>query len=221
MESVRPLPESEAASAPGTSNERAKGRSSWRPPIAGRVRWAWLLDLPWRRRRARQLLRMLEGGRTTSEGVLLDVGGGTGTGIRATLRVAPRTAYRSRVVVDPQREMLLRARAKTATPDAVELVLGTGARLPVASESVDTVLSLGVLCCMPPEKIRDAVEETWRVLRSGGCAVVAVPRWWGDVAHPWFEAQGFRRVSHPRPGWSLYERPRAGDYRPEAALTAG
>jgi ubiquinone/menaquinone biosynthesis C-methylase UbiE len=139
------------------------------------------------------------------EGLLVDVGGGTGVGAATAVAAAPRGTFRHTVVVDAQRGMLARA-ARAPRPE-IDLVRGDAVRLPLRDGSVDLVLSLGVLCCLTSEAVPMAVEESWRVLRPGGLAVVAVPRWRGDQDMPRFRARGFRPLEHPRAGWVLYHRP--------------
>src|SRR5208282_5834246 len=178
----------------------------WPPPPPGRVRWAWLLELGWRQRRVRKLLSMLDG-RYPRGGLLLDVGGGTGVGARLAVERSPQGAFRRPVIVDAQKGMLARA-ARHRVP--AELVCGDAVRLPIGDRTVDVLLSLGVLCCLAPEAVPAAVEESWRVLRPGGLAVVALPRWRGDDDSPIFRSRGFREVAHPRPGWTLFERPPGG-----------
>lgn len=181
----------------------------WPAPLPGRVRWSWLLGLPWRRRRVRRILSLLRD-RFSDGGTLLDVGGASGVGAEEAARLAPRGAFRRRVVLDPQRGMLVRARRDPTRPDAFDLVQGDAVRLPVPDESVDVLLSLGVLCCMTDEAVPFAVSETWRVLRPGGLAVVSVPLRRGDADDPLFRKRGFERVARLRPGRSLYRRPSAG-----------
>lgn len=190
-----------------TAKNRPPVRSvAWPSPLPGRVGWAWLLRLPWRRRRVRRILGLLRG-RVPSASVLADVGGGTGVGAEEVTRVLSPTEFQRRLVLDPQRGMLLRAPRRPERPGAPELVVADAARLPLADESVDVLLSLGVLCCMNDEAVPSAVSETWRVLRPGGFAVVSVPLRRGDADEPLFQAAGFRTVQKLRPGRSLYQRP--------------
>jgi len=89
---------------------------------------------------------------------VVDVGGGTGRGVRA-LDVA------ERVVVDPAAGMGRRAREH-----GLDVVRGDGAHLPLSGESVDAVLVVDAL-----HHIRDqhgALSEAFRVLRPGGVVVV-------------------------------------------------
>jgi SAM-dependent methyltransferase len=192
----------------GKRNQPTVPTMVWPAPLPGRVRWAWLLGLPWRRRRVRRILSMLRGF-SPPGGVLLDVGGASGVGAEEAVRLAPPGTYRRRIVLDPQRGMLVRARPHPERSDALDLVQGDAIRLPVPDQSVDVVLSLGVLCCMTDEAVPLAVSETWRVLRPEGLAVVSVPLRRGDADDPLFRDRGFRRVARLRPGRSLYQRPSA------------
>lgn len=89
---------------------------------------------------------------------VLDVGGGTGQGVRAL-------DVRERVVVDAAPGMARRAR-----DHGVDAVQGDAARLPVKDASVDAVLILDALHHMAdPEGV---VAETARVLRPGGVLVL-------------------------------------------------
>jgi len=88
---------------------------------------------------------------------VLDVGGGTGQGVRA-LDVP------DGVVVDAAQGMLARARER-----GVAGVRGDATRLPVADESVDAVLILDALHHMA--RPATVVSEAARVLRPGGVLV--------------------------------------------------
>jgi ubiquinone/menaquinone biosynthesis C-methylase UbiE len=145
--------------------------------------------------------------RVPSGAVLLDVGGASGVGAEEAVRLAPAGTYHRRVVLDPQRGMLVRVRLNAAGGGRLDVVQGDAVRLPLPDQSVDVVLSLGVLCCMTDEAVPLAVAETWRVLRPGGFAVMGVPLRRGDTDDPLFRARGFRRVASLRPGRSLYQRP--------------
>jgi SAM-dependent methyltransferase len=180
-------------------------------PVSARVRWAWLQGLPLRRRRLRRILGLLEG-RTPHSGTLVDVGGGTGVGTDAAVRTAPPGAYRVQIVLEPQLGML--RRGTLAHPDRTDIawVRGSGSRLPLPNDSVDVVLSLGVLCCMRPSDVPPAVAELGRVVRPGGYCVLGVPRGWADYCEPLFRGAGFRQIRAQRPGRGLFQRvARAGN----------
>jgi ubiquinone/menaquinone biosynthesis C-methylase UbiE len=183
----------------------------WPPPLPGRVGWAWVLALPWRRRRVRRIVALVRG-RVRPGSVLADVGGGTGVGAEEAARGEPPGTYRHCLVLDPQRGMLLRARQHR--PGAREVVVADAVDLPLPDRSVDVVLCLGVLCCMTDDSVPRAVAEMWRVLRPGGLAVVAVPLRRGDQDDPDFRSAGFVRLRQLRPGRSLYQRPSSADITP-------
>ncbi|WP_335999091.1 class I SAM-dependent methyltransferase [Halorientalis halophila] len=88
---------------------------------------------------------------------VLDVGGGTGQGVRA-LDVP------TGVVVDAAPGMLARARDR-----GVDGIRGDAARLPVADDAVDAVLILDALHHMA--RPAAVLEEAARVLRPGGVLV--------------------------------------------------
>jgi ubiquinone/menaquinone biosynthesis C-methylase UbiE len=165
-----------------------------------------MLALPWRRRRVRRILGLLLG-RVRENSVLVDVGGGTGVASEEVMRVLPPGTLRRRLVLDPQRGMLVRARARSTRLGTAEVAVADAVALPLPDRSVDVVLSLGVLCCMTDDAVPRAVSETWRVLRPGGFAVVAVPLRRGDSDDPAFRAAGFVRLEQLRAGRSLYQRP--------------
>jgi ubiquinone/menaquinone biosynthesis C-methylase UbiE len=154
----------------------------------------------------RRILGLLRG-RVPPDSVLVDVGGGTGVGAEEAARVVPVGTFRRRIVFDPQREMLARARARSSRHSPAVPVVADAVSLPLPDGSIDVLLSLGVLCCMTDEAVPRAVAETWRVLRPGGLAVVAVPLRRGDADDPLFRSAGFVRVARLRPGRSLYRRP--------------
>jgi demethylmenaquinone methyltransferase/2-methoxy-6-polyprenyl-1,4-benzoquinol methylase len=88
---------------------------------------------------------------------VLDVGGGTGRGIRAV--EAP-----ERLVVDAARGMLRRV------PAGIDGVAGDATRLPLRADSVDAVLVVDALHHMPDHAA--VLAEIARVLRPGGVLVV-------------------------------------------------
>jgi len=90
---------------------------------------------------------------------VVDVGGGTGRAVRAVDAA-------ERVVVDPSRPMLSKARAH-----GLAAVQGDGSRAPVATGSADAVLVVDALHHIVDQ--RGVVEEARRVLRPGGVLVVS------------------------------------------------
>lgn len=89
---------------------------------------------------------------------LLDVGGGTGRGARAV-------ELPSRVVVDPAKRMLRRARE-----NGLSTVRADGSRLPVADSAVDAVLVTDALHHISDQ--RGVIHEARRVLAPGGVLVI-------------------------------------------------
>jgi demethylmenaquinone methyltransferase/2-methoxy-6-polyprenyl-1,4-benzoquinol methylase len=90
---------------------------------------------------------------------VLDVGGGTGRGVRAL-------STPQRVVVDPARGMLSEARSH-----GIEAVQGDGSRLPVRTDSVDAVLVVDALHHIADQ--RGVIEEAKRAIAPGGVLVVS------------------------------------------------
>lgn len=185
----------------------------WPPPRAGRVGWAWLLDLPWRRRRIRRMVGAV-GDHLPISGTLVDVGGGLGTGAEEAGRIAPIGTYRRQIVVDPQWGMLQRGSHRGPRPRTIDYVRGDAARLPLPDGCADVALALGLLCCMTDEAVPRAIAELWRIVKPGGRLVVGVPKRRGDEDDPALTAQGFRRVRSLRPGRSIYAKPPAAAQGP-------
>lgn len=88
---------------------------------------------------------------------VLDIGGGSGQGVRAL--------DADGIVVDAAPGMCRRAQRR-----GVPAVRGDGARLPIADESVDAVLVLDALHHMADQE--GVIEESARVLAPGGVLVV-------------------------------------------------
>ncbi len=103
--------------------------------------------------------------------------------------------------------MLAKVRVRPEEGEPLDPVVADAVRLPLPDRSVDVVLLLGVLCCMTDDAVPPAVDETWRVLRPGGFALVTVPLARGDADDPTFRARGFRAIARLRPGRTLYLRP--------------
>jgi arsenite methyltransferase len=103
--------------------------------------------------------------------VVLDIGSGAGTDL---LLAASRIGPEGRAIgVDMTASMLERARegARSLGYDHVELRPGEATALPVEDQSVDRVISNGVLNLVPDKP--KAIAEMWRVLRPGGSVQMA------------------------------------------------
>ena len=98
---------------------------------------------------------------------VLDIGCGAGTDL---LLAAKRTGSAGRAIgVDMTPSMIERAKRaaiKAAVWETVEIRRGTAEDLPVASASIDVVISNGVLN-LSPDKMR-SFDEIYRVLKPGG-----------------------------------------------------
>lgn len=127
---------------------------------------------------------------------------GTGVGYFAPAILAALGTQGRLLLVDPDAGVLDRARKRLGHDPRVSFLVGSGASIPsVPDESQDRVVLSLVLCC-----VRDkagVLDETWRVLRPGGWAVVSYPRFqagsrglgvtpavWAELLgrHPWREA---------------------------------
>lgn len=183
----------------------------WPPPPPGRVRWAWLLGLPFRRWRLARFARLLDG-RLAPGAVAIDVGSGPGY---AASVVDRRAAGRIRawVLLDPQRGMLLHGRewVRRGSPrgrlGAASWAVADAARLPLRDGSADLAVSVGVFCCMEDSAVPRAAREAFRTLRRGGYLLFAVPRWRGEADEKLLRTEGFTPVASRRAGRSLFRKP--------------
>lgn len=110
-------------------------------------------------------------GRMENTSVVLDVGCGAGTDL---LLAARRVGPRGRAIgIDMTETMRIRAAAGAAECGLtnVDVLDGDATRLPVSDQSVDVVISNGVLNLVP-DKHR-AIGEIARVLKLGGRAQIA------------------------------------------------
>jgi SAM-dependent methyltransferase len=178
----------------------------WPPPPPGRPEWAWLLRLPprgWIQRRQLRPLTTLLGDRS----IVVSIGGGPGFEVRQLERLRPPSAHWRVVLLDAQRGMLDLAHwRRSANGSAPERVVADAVRLPLPGESVDAVLSLGVLCCLTDEGANGAAREAWRVVRPGGLVALSVPRWRGAVDDERHTRVGFMRIAGSRPGRSIFRK---------------
>lgn len=135
----------------------------------------WSLDNRFRRwwapaRAETELLRIQSGQRVA------DLGTGVGYLTDSLLScVGPAGGL---VLVDPNDRGLEAVRARWGSDPRVQIVQASAAHVPmIPDSSMDRVVLSLVLCCMV-DKI-GALDETWRILRPGGLALVSYPerRW--------------------------------------------
>lgn len=117
---------------------------------------------------------------TTGQGVLLDLGCGTGTLAIALKQHCPRLAVYG---VDADGDILALARRKAREARfEVHLQQGRAGALPFADRSFDSVVSTLMFHHLLPEAKREALAEVRRVLRPGGAVLIAdfgrSPAWW-------------------------------------------
>jgi SAM-dependent methyltransferase len=141
--------------------------TAWGSRYAGPPRKMSDQDLLLRRENVHRLLREILAAANGARGPLriLDVGCGTGD----VLDGIPRTRVRV-TGIDFVREMV--ATAARGHPDD-RFVVGDAASLPVAAESIDVVVCLGVLEYLPGPAT--ALASIHRTLRGGGSLIVSFP----------------------------------------------
>jgi ubiquinone/menaquinone biosynthesis C-methylase UbiE len=139
--------------------------------------------------------------------VVVSVGSGPGFEARQVERLRPTASDWRVVLVDSQRGMLAQTGERQA-PGSVssDRVLADAVELPLPDESVDALLSLGVLCCLTDEGAERAAGEAWRVVRPGGVLALTVPRWRGRTDDARHTRLGFVRVAGTRPGRSVFRK---------------
>ena len=185
--------------------EPSRSTIHWPPPLPGRVRWAWLLDLRSRAWRIRPLLRLLEG-RVPEGAFVIDVGSGPGY---ISAHLSNRVGIRSVrwILIDPQRGMFRRTpRKRKGTSFEPDRLVGDGVDLPIDSGSADLVLSLGVLCCMADSAVSRGVAEIARILRPGGLLLLGVPRRRGSGDEALLQSAGLQALVRLQPGRGLFQK---------------
>jgi ubiquinone/menaquinone biosynthesis C-methylase UbiE len=133
----------------------------------------WCIDTFWFRGQLWELRRKTINLACIQPGdAVLDVGCGTGT---LAMEVARRIGTTGRVVgVDPGTEQIARARAKAAQRNApVEFQIGVIEQLPFPDQSFDVVFSTLMMHHLPAPLKRQGLAEIARMLKPGGCLVIA------------------------------------------------
>jgi ubiquinone/menaquinone biosynthesis C-methylase UbiE len=138
-------------------------------------------------RRARQEVEDLLGRPVGARETVLDVGCGTGWLAAGLPRALPGLSV---IGVDLSQGMLERARAAGAWP----LLRADAQRLPLATASVDLIVTRGVLHHLPD--VPAALTEWRRVLRPGGAVVVACEPTPATEAHSEPLVRALLRVLH-------------------------
>lgn len=181
----------------------------WPMPPPGRPRHAWLLGTSLRRWALRRLLRRALPYLGDPERIV-DLGAGTAADAEELLALLPRRAGRRVLLVDAQRAMIARGGPGTAGGGplgaAGRWVLGDVTRLPLPDGCADVVLSVGMLCCVAPGHVEEAVRESGRILRPGGVLVLGVPRWRGAADERATAASGLLRRAGGRPGHAVFQK---------------
>ncbi|HZY70478.1 MAG TPA: class I SAM-dependent methyltransferase [Thermoplasmata archaeon] len=135
---------------------------------------------------------------------MVDVGAGTGLSSELLFTRLPWGHDARWGLLEPNRAILdkvpapLRGVAHRAVADATQL--------PIASDSADLVVSVGVLCCVRREAIGPAVAEMHRSLRAGGRALISVPPGMAGATDRAMTGVGFRALRFARPGSVVYEK---------------
>jgi SAM-dependent methyltransferase len=153
--------------APGEGSPYGRRMIDTTIPTPGRARlWSrifaviydpslWIGELSGMRRRRRELLR-------TATGRTLEIGGGTGLNLAHYPADLPEL-----IVAEPEATMRQRLEERVARAGSRVRVLDAPAeRLPLADDSIDTVVSTLVLCTVDDPAA--ALSEIVRVLRPGG-----------------------------------------------------
>ncbi|MCI4342468.1 MAG: methyltransferase domain-containing protein [Thermoplasmata archaeon] len=106
-------------------------------------------------------------------GWVVDLGAGIGFhAVEWLRRIGPQGRL---VLVDPDAENLALTPPTAAADRRLERIVAPASRVPqLPSDAIDRVLLSFVLCCLVDKE--GALDETWRILRPGGRALVCYPR---------------------------------------------
>jgi ubiquinone/menaquinone biosynthesis C-methylase UbiE len=108
-------------------------------------------------------------GRLNPDDRALDVGAGTGL---LTLAAAPKVSHVTAVDISPAMCRHLNTKLASLPILNVDVLVGNATEVPLASGSVDVVLSNYCLHHLNDADKRQALSEVWRVLRPGGRVVI-------------------------------------------------
>ena len=140
----------------------------WRYDLTGWFHDTFSFRGQWRklRQRAVNLARIQPGD------AVLDVGCGTGT---LVMEVARCVGREGRVAgIDPGAEQIARARSKAARHHVpIEFQIGVIEQLPFPDQTFDVVFSTLMMHHLPAPLKRQGLAEIARVLKPGGCLVIA------------------------------------------------
>lgn len=154
--------------APARETKGLVVNGGWRYDLHG-----WLSDIFLFRGQLRKLRRrVIALARVQPGDQVLDVGCGTGT---LALEAQRRVGGAGRVAgIDPSPEQVGRARAKAAQRHVpVEFQIGVIEQLPFPDQTFDVVLSTLMMHHLPDPLKRQGLAEIARVLKPGGCLVIA------------------------------------------------
>ena len=135
----------------------------------------------------------------------LDIGAGTG---RVTVPLARAGVLTLALDLSPEMVRFLQARAQ-AEPVPLMVLLGDARALPLATASVDAILTVHMLHLMPDPKV--ALAEMRRVLRAEGWLAVGLQEHAADAPVAWAQSlwtSALQREGHTLPyaGWRTYEK---------------
>jgi len=159
---------SRASEASATETKGLILNGGWRYDLMG-----WFCDTFLFRGQVRELRqRTATLARLQPGDAVLDVGCGTGT---LAMEVKPRVGRAGRVAgIDPSPQQIARARAKAARRHVpIEFQIGVIEHLAFPDQTFDVVLSTLMMHHLPTSLKRQGLAEIARVLKPGGCLVIA------------------------------------------------